>query len=98
MERTAGRHLVGPVLQAGEIANAVIDAIRIDNPGMDVDIVDRGSYIRVHTVGLCRLTRQSLEEAMGHPIELTEIEPVLASFAGRISTGSDEIVWREGTS
>jgi toluene monooxygenase system protein D len=86
------------VLQAGEIATAVVDAIRMDNPGMDVDLVDRGSYIRVHTVGRCRLTRQSLEEVLGRPIELSEIEPVLASFAGRISTGSEEIVWREGGS
>jgi toluene monooxygenase system protein D len=69
----------------------------MDNPGKDIDLVDRGSYIRVHTDGRCRLTRDSLERVLGHPIELSEIEPVLASFAGRISTGSEEIVWREGS-
>ena len=36
---------VGPVLEAGEVASALIAAIREGN--RDVEIVDRGSYLRV---------------------------------------------------
>ena len=91
----AERHMVGPVLNSGEFANAVVEAIRNDNPDAEIDIVDRGSYIRVHTAGRCRLTRDSLAVALGRPAELNEIEPWLTSFAGRINTSSDEIVWEE---
>jgi hypothetical protein len=92
------RHMVGPVLRSGELADAVIEAIRIDNPGSEIDLVDRGAYIRVQTLGRCRLTRDSFAEALGRPAELNEIEPWLTSFAGRINTSSDEITWEESRS
>jgi hypothetical protein len=90
--------MVGPVLRSGELADAVIQAIRVDNPGSAIDLVDRGAYIRVQTPGRCRLTRESFEEALGRPAELNEIEPWLTSFAGRLNTSSDEITWEDSRS
>ena len=46
--------LVGPVIRAGDLAEAVIDAVAADNPGRDVLVLDRDDYVRIHTTGQCR--------------------------------------------
>jgi len=87
--------MVGPVvrgLDAG-LAEAMIIAIENDNPDVDVDVDDQGGYIRITTPGRCRLTRASLEEALGRSMQLHQIEPQLAGFAGRMQFGDDEVVW-----
>jgi toluene monooxygenase system protein D len=89
-------HLVGPVLRACEFATAVYEAIQIDNPGAVVHLSDRGSYVRIHTGGRCVLTRATLSEVLGQTIELSEIQPYLNSFSGRITTGSDAVIWEHG--
>jgi toluene monooxygenase system protein D len=85
--------LVGPIMQDGEMADIVLEAIRIDNPGADVHVADETSYIRIHTPGRCRLTRATLAEVLGRPCELTELEPHMAFFSGHIRTTSEETVW-----
>jgi toluene monooxygenase system protein D len=85
--------LVGPVIRDHEIAEALIVAIENDNPEVEVYVEDRGGYIRIHTERYCRLTRKSLEAALGYSYQLSEIEPNLATFAGRITFGDDEIIW-----
>lgn len=85
--------LVGPVIRNNEIAEAIIAAIEYDNPDAEVYIDDRGGYIRIHTEQYCRVTRKSLEAVLGRSFELSQIEPALATFAGRIRFGDEEIVW-----
>lgn len=87
--------LVGPVVRGmnAELADALIAAIEEDNPDSEVQVEDRGGYIRISTPEFCRLTRASLEEALGHSFHLSEIEPALAGFAGRIKISDDEVVW-----
>lgn len=84
---------VGPVVRDNEIAEALIEAIERDNPEAEVYVEDRGGYIRIHTEKYCRVTRKSLEAALGRSCQLSQIEPALATFAGRIKFGDDEIVW-----
>jgi hypothetical protein len=84
---------VGPVLRVGDLAEAVARAIAEDNPGKQINIVDRGDYIRVHTEQRCRLTRQTLERQLGHPYELRLLEIDMPSFSGRLETRADEYVW-----
>lgn len=91
MSRNPG--LVGPIMQEGEMADVVLEAIRIDNPGADVYVTDQSSYVRIHTPGECRLTRTTLSDVLGRPCELTELEPHMAFFAGHITTTSEETVW-----
>lgn len=91
----AAQNLVGPVLQAGEMAQAVEEAIRIDNPGAEVHAIDRGSYVRIHTEHRCLLSRSTLESVLGYPVQLNEIEEHLTAFAGRISTSTDQFVWED---
>jgi toluene monooxygenase system protein D len=92
--------LVGPVLNDREIFEAVIEAAEADNPGARLVIEDHEGYFRVHAPRRLRLTQASLEEAVGRPFTLSELEPYLSSFGGRMrSAGDDELVFyleREG--
>ncbi len=83
---------VGPVLEAGETARAVIAALRRLNT--DVVVLDRGSYLRVLVPGRCRMTREAVERALGRPFRLPgDLERVMPSFKGRLVVGDDEVVW-----
>ena len=87
--------MVGPVVRGldSNLADAVIDAIEADNPDADVVVDDEGGYIRISTPNLCRLTRASLEDALGRTFKLHQLEPQLAGFAGRMKLTDDEVVW-----
>ena len=84
---------VGPVLRAGDLADAVARAIEEDNPGKQVNIIDRGDYVRIHTEQTCRLTKRTLEQQLGHPYDLWLLEIDMPSFSGRLKTRGDEYVW-----
>ena len=71
----------------------MIDAIEADNPDADVEVDDEGGYIRISTPNRCRLTRASLEDALGRTFKLHQLEPSLAGFAGRMKLTDDEVVW-----
>jgi len=88
-----GGALVGPVIRAGNLAEAVIEAVAADNPDKDVLVLDRDDYIRIHTVGECRLTLASLQAALGGPYQLAALEIDMPSFKGRLKTRTDEYVW-----
>jgi toluene monooxygenase system protein D len=87
--------MVGPVVRGvdGDIADALIEAIENDNPGSEVVVDDRAGYIRISVPRRCRLTRASLEAALGRGLELSELEPSLSGFAGRMRATDDEIEW-----
>ena len=84
---------VGPILRAGEIAEAVIDAVEEDNPDRDVHVTDRGDYLHIHTLKNCRLTRASLERHLGRAYDLARLEIEMPSFAGRMQTSDSEYRW-----
>jgi len=83
---------VGPVLQAGPVADVVIAAIRELNA--DVEVVDRGSYLRVLCARRCRVTREALERHRGAAFRLpADLESVMPSFKGRLSLSEEEASW-----
>lgn len=84
---------VGPILRAGEIAEAVIDAVCEDNPGSTVYVTDRGDYLHVHTLKDCRLTRDSLSSSLGRDYDLARLEIEMPAFAGRMRTSDSEYRW-----
>jgi hypothetical protein len=43
-----------------EDIDAVVAAIRDDNPDADVEVVDRGAYVRVHATGRLVVTEATL--------------------------------------
>jgi toluene monooxygenase system protein D len=86
------RDWVGPVLQVGPVADSVIAAIRELNT--DVEIVDRGSYLRVLCPRRCRVTRAAVERHRGAAFRLpVDLESVMSSFKGRLSISEDEACW-----
>jgi len=80
------RNSVGPVLRAGEVADAVVEAIKEDNPDKEFVIENRIAYVRVETEGECFIRQETLSEMLGRPITMPEVEINLTSFAGRIET------------
>ncbi len=103
MTQTQDQKLVGPVVRGldTEIVEALLEAIEQDNPDAEIFYEDRQAYVRIHIAYRCRVTRRSLEEALGRPFELASLEPALSSFAGRLKyVGDDELIWyleREGS-
>lgn len=87
--------LVGPVIRGvdDDIIDAVIDAAEKDNPGVDIIIDDRAGYVRVQAETTFVLTEASMIEMLGRPFELSELEPSLVSFAGRMNTLDKKWVW-----
>jgi toluene monooxygenase system protein D len=84
---------VGPVLQAGALANAIVAAIRDLNS--DVIVMDRGAYLRVLAPGTCVVTRGSIEKHLGRSMRFPgELETVMSAFKGAIRLTQDEAVWQ----
>ena len=82
---------VGPILRQGALARAVIEAAEIDNPGKDIAVDDKLAYVRVSTDGELVLRRETIEEMLGRPFRMSELEVELSSFAGRIDTTTDQV-------
>jgi toluene monooxygenase system protein D len=84
---------VGPVLRMCDEVDLVIQAIIEDNPDLEIDVVDSGSYVRVQAPGFLRVTLASLQRNLGHSFEMRHLGSMLSAFAGRIATTTDEITW-----
>lgn len=82
---------VGPVMRHGELALAVAEAAQIDNPGKTIVVDDKIAYLRIETDDELVLTRATIEDFLGRPFSMNDLEVELASFAGRIDTGSDRV-------
>jgi nitrite reductase/ring-hydroxylating ferredoxin subunit len=90
-----GHDDVGPVLQAGPVGRAVVEAIRALNA--DARVVDRGAYLRVLCRDRCVVTRAAVEERTGAPFRLPgDLELVMSSFKGRFAVTDDEARWELG--
>jgi|SRR5246127_780393 hypothetical protein len=84
---------VGPVLQSGPVANAIIAAIKDLN--QDVMIVDRGAYVRVLVPGCCVVTRSAVEKHLGRSFRFPgELETVMSAFKGVLQLNQDDAEWR----
>lgn len=84
---------VGPVLRMCDEVDLVINAIREDNPDADVEVVDRGAYVRVQADNYLLLTEATLQRHLGADFRIHSLEQMLTAFAGRIRTASDQIEW-----
>lgn len=84
---------VGPVLRMCDELDHVIEAIIEDNPDREVEVIDRGAYVRVQAPYFLRVTRASLQRHLGQAFEMRKLESMLSAFAGRIATSTDEMRW-----
>ena len=87
----ADKNVVGPIIQAGEMAEAIIEAAGIDNKGSKVNVVDRGSYIRIQLESECILRRETIENSLGRPFRMADLELVMPGFEGRIDTSTEQV-------
>jgi toluene monooxygenase system protein D len=84
---------VGPVLQSGPVAHAIIAAIKDLN--QDVMVVDRGAYVRVLVPRCCVVTRSAIETHLGRSFRFPgELEIVVSGFKGSLQVNQDDAAWR----
>ena len=84
---------VGPVLQSGAVATAIIAAIKDLNE--DVMVVDRGAYVRVLVPRCCVVTRSAIEKHLGRSIRFPgELETVMSAFKGSLELNQNDAAWR----
>jgi toluene monooxygenase system protein D len=84
---------VGPILRMSDEVENVIDAIRDDNPDREVEVIDRGAYVRIQADDYLLVTEESLQRHLGADFRIRSLEAMLTAFAGRIETRSDQIEW-----
>jgi toluene monooxygenase system protein D len=84
---------VGPVLQSGAIATAIIAAIKDLN--QDVMVLDRGAYVRVLVPRCCVVTRSAIEKHLGRSFRFPgELEIVMSAFKGSLELNQNDAAWR----
>jgi hypothetical protein len=83
---------VGPVLEVGAVADAIVEAIREHHASVVVE--DRASYLRVLTPSPCVLERAAVEDRLGRAFEFPrDLEQVMPSFKGRLTISGEQAVW-----
>ena len=70
---------------------AVVEAAAVDNPDRIIAIDDKVAYVRISTDGEMILRRSTIEEMLGKPFQMRELEVELSSFSGRIENGAEQI-------
>ncbi|MCB1755589.1 MAG: MmoB/DmpM family protein [Gammaproteobacteria bacterium] len=90
-DQTLNNNNVGPIIRAGDLVDPVIATAEIDNPDKQIRVEDKRAYVRIETDGEMILTRKTLEEQLGRPFSMQELEIDLASFAGQILTDEDHM-------
>lgn len=82
---------VGPIIRSGEVAQAVAEAVEIDNPDKEIFVDDKVAYLRIAMEHECILRKETMEEILGREFEMRELEINLSSFAGQIETTPDYV-------
>ncbi len=84
-------NMVGPVIRAGDVARAVAEAAEIDNPDKEIIVTDRLAYLRIQTEEEMVLKQDTIEEMLGRPFKMMDLEINLSSFAGQIRMSDDHV-------
>ncbi len=80
---------VGPILRMGDEVEQVIAAIEDDNPDTDIEVIDRGAYVRVQGEDRITVTEQTLRRYLGADFEIASFGAMMSAFSGRAITSSD---------
>jgi len=86
-----GSEYVGPILRPGEWVEVIAEAARIDNPDREVRVEDRGGYVRIHCPSELLLRQATVQDLLGQPFRMRDLEVDLSSFAGHIEYRSDSV-------
>ena len=85
---------VGPVLRMGDEVEQIIAAIEDDNPDADIEVIDRGAYVRVQGEDQISVTQQTLRRYLGADYEIRSFGGIMSAFSGQVITTSDAITWQ----
>ena len=85
---------VGPVLRMGDEVEQVIAAIEDDNPDTEIEVIDRGAYVRVQGEDEITVTEQTLRRYLGADYEIRSFGGIMSAFNGRVINTSDAITWQ----
>jgi len=88
------RNPVGPILRMGDEVEPIIAAIEEDNPNTEIEVIDRGSYVRVQGEDELHLTQETLRRHLSADYEIRSLETMMSAFSGRAITSSDSITWK----
>jgi toluene monooxygenase system protein D len=88
------RNPVGPVLRMGDEVEQIIAAIEDDNPDTDIEVIDRGAYVRVQGEDEITVTQETLRGYLGADYEIRSFGSVMSAFNGKVINSSDAITWR----
>lgn len=86
-------NLAGPVFRGGDIAAVALEAIIEDNPDKKIFVADHGTYVRIEAAGGLLLRQKTVENILGRPIDMQEVEGNISSFSGKIETKDHQIRW-----
>ena len=64
---------------------------RTDNPGKEIFVDDKRAYIRIHAEQEMILRQATIEEELGRPFRMNDLEVDLSSFAGQIESRDDSV-------
>jgi toluene monooxygenase system protein D len=92
------RNPVGPVLRMGDEVERIIAAIEDDNPGADIEVIDRGAYVRVQGEDEITVTQETLRKYLGSDYEIRSFGGVMSAFSGKVINSSDAITWKSVSS
>jgi toluene monooxygenase system protein D len=85
------RNMAGPVLRGGDVARAVAEAAKIDNPDKEIVVEDHGAYVRIEADGGLIVRQDTISEFLGRRFEIRDLELNLSGFSGFIDTQDDYV-------
>src|ERR1700750_2381733 len=92
MQNTGGPG--GAELRRGDEVELIIAAIEDDNPGTDIEVIDRGAYVRVQGEDQITVTEETLRRYLGADYEIRSFGGIMSAFSGRVINTSDAITWQ----
>ncbi len=85
------KNMAGPLIRGGDIARAVAEAAKIDNPDKEIIVEDRGAYMRIEADGGLIIRQDTVSEFLGRRFEIRDLEVNLSGFSGFIDTQDDYV-------
>lgn len=82
---------VGPIVTRGEMSDAVIEAVEIDNPDRERRTEETSAYIRVEVRGECLIRFETMTDVLGRKFSIGDLERNMPGFAGFIRTDHDQV-------
>ncbi len=91
MKNPQSNRQVGPVVNNGEIGDAVLEAIYEDNQGRKIEVEEHASYIRIKVEKECVLRFDTVSDMLGRDVTRSDIESNMPSLEGFIRVDSEKM-------